>query len=95
MSVLVDSRYVEVLFEGHGMPCEVVDGWVLPEGRHPAIRADWYPNQNGLSGVFQVRVRMPDGVEIADACSGLGTGAEGNDDGFLKFTQNAFHVPPA
>ncbi|NHZ44464.1 DUF6348 family protein [Massilia aquatica] len=92
MSIPVDSRYLQVLFEGHGLSCEVVDGWVLPQGRRPAIRAEWYPNRNGYSGVFNVRVLMPDGVEFQEACSGMGTGDEGIDDGFVKFTENAFHV---
>ncbi|NHZ89187.1 hypothetical protein F2P45_09175 [Massilia sp. CCM 8733] len=92
MSIPVDSRYLQVLFEGHGMSSEVLDGWVLPEGRRPAIRAEWYPNRNGFSGVFNVRVLMPDGQEFQEACSGMGTGDDGIDDGFVKFTENAFHV---
>ncbi|NHZ95866.1 DUF6348 family protein [Massilia sp. CCM 8734] len=92
MSIQVDSRYLQVLFEGHGLSCDVVDGWVLPEGRRPAIRAEWYPNRNGFSGVFNVRVLMPDGVEFQEACSGMGTGDEGIDNGFVKSTENAFHV---
>ncbi|NHZ37918.1 DUF6348 family protein [Massilia rubra] len=92
MSIAVDSRYLQVLFEEHGIASVVVNGWVLPEGRRPAIRADWYQNGNGLTGVFSVLILMPDGLRIEEACAGLGAGEEGIKDGFAKFMNNSFHV---
>lgn len=74
------------------MASVVVNGWVLPEGRRPAIRADWYPSGNGLTGVFRVLILMPDGVYIEEACGAIGDGEEAIKDGFAKFMNNSFHV---
>lgn len=84
------NQTLSELLNGHGVPHEESSGWLVPHGKLPAIRANWYPKDG--SGVLQIDVLLQDNRLIEECFAGIGDDERAKADAFQNFCVNSFHV---
>lgn len=85
----VQDVLLEVMTE-HGLDCAVQEGWVLPNGTLPAIRAYWFPRES--SGRLDVQVLIEPNVVVEECFAGVGEGNAALGDALKNFMFNSLHV---
>lgn len=84
------AKELSGLFSAHEVPFHVQQGWIVPHGQLPAIRAIWFPRED--SGVLEVETLLNDQRIINECFAGIGEGRNGVLDALQNFCVNTFHV---
>jgi len=78
------------LFESHSVSYQIEKEWVVPYGKLPAIRANWYPAVP--CGRLEIEVVLEDNRVISECFAGVGPDEEGLADSLENFCVNSLHV---
>lgn len=84
------TKALQVLIEAHGLPCNIHNEWVLPNGTLPAVRGTWFPNIH--NGRLDIDVLLEENVMIEECFAGVGSGEAGFNDALQNFSVNSLHV---
>lgn len=65
-------KIVEAIFKAHGFDPKKEEGWVLPTGTYPAIKAFWYPKATETVGQLTVEIFVNEQTSIVESFAGYG-----------------------
>lgn len=65
-------KIVKAIFTSHGFDAQIEDGWVLPTGTLPAIKAFWYPEATEKVGQLTIEIFINDARSIVESFAGFG-----------------------
>ncbi len=63
---------VKAIFNAHGFDAQVEDGWVLPTGTFPAVKAFWYPEATETVGQLTIEIYVDEKTSIIESFAGIG-----------------------
>ena len=75
MSVVDENKLLKILeavFKAHGFDAKEVDGWIVPTGTLPAIKAFWYPQATEKIGQLTIEIFLNDETSIIESFAGFG-----------------------
>ena len=93
MSVVNDEKLVKVLeaiFRAHGFDAQEEDGWVLPTGTAPAVKAFWYPEATETVGQLTIEIFVDDETTVVESFAGIGE--KKFESALENFINNALHL---
>ena len=65
-------KIVEAIFKAHGFDAQEKDGWVVPTGTLPAIKAFWYPEATDTVGQLTIEIFVNEETSIIESFAGYG-----------------------
>ncbi len=65
-------KIIEAIFRAHGFDAQVNDGWVMPTGTEPAIKAFWYPEATETVGQLTIEIFVNEETRIIESFAGVG-----------------------
>ncbi|HHD75538.1 MAG TPA: hypothetical protein ENK82_02720 [Campylobacterales bacterium] len=65
-------KIVEAIFKAHGFDAQTEDGWVMPTGTYPAVKAFWYPEATETVGQLTIEIYVNEAVTIIESFAGMG-----------------------
>jgi hypothetical protein len=66
------SKIVKAIFKAHGFDAKEEDGWIIPTGTLPAIKAFWYPKATEKVGQLTIEIFLNDETSIVESFAGFG-----------------------
>ena len=66
------SKIVEAIFKAHSFDAKEEDGWVLPTGTYPAVKAFWYPEATESVGQLTIEIFVNEETSIIESFAGYG-----------------------
>jgi hypothetical protein len=66
------SKIVEAIFKAHGFDPKIEEGWILPTGTYPAIKAFWYPKATETVGQLTIEIHVNEKTSIVESFAGYG-----------------------
>ena len=63
---------VKAIFNAHGFDAQVEDGWVLPTGTFPAVKAFWYPEATETVGQLTIEIYVDEQTSMVESFAGIG-----------------------
>ncbi len=85
------NKELSELLTAHKVTFNTQNDWLVPFGKLPAIRATWFPHEDGR-GVLDVEVFLDDKRTIVESFAGFGTGDDAISDALRSFSVNTLHV---
>lgn len=83
-------KIVEAIFRTHGFDAQVEDGWVLPTGTSPAVKAFWYPEATETVGQLTIEIFIDEKTTIVESFAGIGE--KKFESALENFINNALHL---
>lgn len=65
-------KIVEAIFRTHGFEGTNEEGWLMPTGTYPAIKAFWYPEATETVGQLTVEIFVDEKTSIIESFAGIG-----------------------
>ena len=75
MSVVDENKLLKILgaiFKAHGFDPKEEEGWILPMGTYPAIKAFWYPEATETVGQLTIEIFVNEKTSIVESFAGYG-----------------------
>lgn len=66
------SKIVEAIFKAHSYNPKEEEGWILPTGTYPAIKAFWYPEATETVGQLTIEIFVNKETSIVESFAGYG-----------------------
>ncbi|HIP52105.1 MAG TPA: hypothetical protein EYG94_08470 [Campylobacterales bacterium] len=65
-------KILEAIFKAHGFDPKEKEGWLLPTGESPAIKAFWYPQATETVGQLTIEIFVNEKTTIVESFAGFG-----------------------
>ncbi len=65
-------KIVQAIFTTHGFDAQTIDGWVMPTGVEPAIKAFWYPEASERVGQLTIEIFINESRTVIESFAGYG-----------------------
>jgi len=65
-------KVLEAIFRTHGFEGTEEEGWLMPTGTYPAIKAFWYPEATETVGQLTVEIFVDEKTSIIESFAGIG-----------------------
>lgn len=65
-------KVLEAIFSTHGFEVKEEEGWVLPTGTAPAVKAFWYPEATKTVGQLSIEIFVDDQTTVVESFAGIG-----------------------
>ncbi|CAA6823821.1 MAG: Unknown protein [uncultured Sulfurovum sp.] len=65
-------KIVEAIFKVHGFDSQNEDGWVMPTGTYPAVKAFWYPKATETVGQLSIEIYVNEQTRVIESFAGYG-----------------------
>ncbi|CAA6822730.1 MAG: Unknown protein [uncultured Sulfurovum sp.] len=65
-------KIMEAIFRSHGFDAKEEEGWVLPTGTYPAVKAFWYPEATESVGQLTIEIFINEKTTIIESFAGIG-----------------------
>lgn len=65
-------KVLEAIFSTHGFEVKEEEGWVLPTGTAPAVKAFWYPEATETVGQLSIEIFVDDQTTVVESFAGIG-----------------------
>jgi len=66
------SKIIKAIFTAHGFDAKEEDGWTVPTGTLPAIKAFWYPQATEKVAQLTIEIFLNDKTSIVESFAGFG-----------------------
>jgi len=66
------SKIIKAIFTAHGFDAKEEDGWIVPTGTLPAIKAFWYPQATEKVAQLTIEIFLNDKTSIVESFAGFG-----------------------
>ena len=86
------NSILKAVLTAHELDTRIVDGWIKPHDRLPAIRCLWNNTNPGRSGRLDVQVLVDENVLLEECFAGLGNELDALHDALQNFCINSLHV---
>jgi len=65
-------KIVKAIFTSHGFDAQEEEGWILPTGTLPAMKAFWYPEATEKVGQLTIEIFINDETTVVESFAGFG-----------------------